>query len=280
MAEFEGQDKRAAPEVIWQAQEALGAGRSNDPRAVSELFEATLQGDYDDEAAWDAVASLRLRATPEVLDVAMKYCDADDPKARARGLDVLAQLGAGKPDSERPYVDECVSMAIAQLNDESPLVVHSAAWALAHLRDDRAITTLIGMKHHANPDVRHAVAFGMGGCSGSETRQTLIELMEDQADEVRNWATFGLGSLSDVDGPEVREALHKRLDDSFGEARDEAIWGLARRKDTLALQILLERLESGSWVQGDEDAAAEALGLGRAASAEELQDGLRKLLRP
>jgi HEAT repeat protein len=280
MAEFEGQDKRATPEVIWQAQAALGSGSSNDPRTVPELFEATLQGDYDDEAAWNAVASLRLRATPEVLDVAMKYCRSDDPRARARGLDVLAQLGAGKPDSERPYVYECVSMAITQLNDDSPLVVHSAAWALAHLRDDRAITTLIGMKHHANPDVRHAVAFGMGGCSGSETRQTLIELMEDQADEVRNWATFGLGSLSDVDGPEVREALHKRLDDSFGEARDEAIWGLARRKDTLALQILMERLESGSWVQGDEDAAAEALGLGRAASAEELQDGLRKLLRP
>ncbi len=54
MAEFEGQDKRAAPEVIWQAQEALGSGRSNDPRTVPELFEATLQGDYDDEAAWDA----------------------------------------------------------------------------------------------------------------------------------------------------------------------------------------------------------------------------------
>ena len=112
-----------------------------------------------------------------------------------------------------------------------------------------------------------------------ETTQTLIDLMEDQADEVRDWATFGLGTLSDVDGPEVREALRKRLDDSFGEARDEAICGLARRRETLALQILLERLESGSWVQGDEYAAVEALGLRCAASPAELQDGLLKLLR-
>ena len=265
MAEFEDQHKR---------EEARP-----DPRTVPEVFEVTLQGDYDDEAAWDAVASLRLRATPEVFDVAIEYCRSDDPKARARGLDVLAQLGAGKPDSERPYVDECVSMAIAHLNDESSMVVHSAAWALAHLRDDRAVSALIGMKHHANPDVRHAVAFGMGGCSEAEARQTLIELMEDEADEVRNWATFGLGSLSDVNSPEVREALLKRLDDPFGEARDEAIWGLARRKETVALRMLLERLESENWVRGVmRDAAQEALGLGRTLSAEELQNALREIL--
>jgi hypothetical protein len=113
------------------------------PTTVPELFEAALQGDYEDEAPWDAVAFLGLRATPEALDVAVKYCRSDDPKARARALDVLAQLGACKPDSERPYIDECVSMAIAQLGDESPLVVHSAAWASAHLRSDRAISALI-----------------------------------------------------------------------------------------------------------------------------------------
>ncbi len=278
MTEFERRNKRAAPEVIWPAQQALGSGKTSNIRTLPDLFEATLQGGYDDEAAWDAVASLRRRATPAVLDLAMKYCRSDDPKARARGLDVLAQLGAGKPDSERPYVDECVSMAIVRLADESLLVVRSAVWALAHLSDDRAISALIGIRRHADPDVRHAVAFGMGSGSGDEVRQTLIQLMEDHVDEVRNWATFGLGSLSDADGPDVREALRKRLDDSFEAVRDEAIWGLARRKDSSALQSLLKRLESGRWVQGDEDAAAGALGLARIASAEELQDGLRKLI--
>ena len=151
-------------------------------------------------------------------------------------------------------------------------------WALAHLRNDRSISALIGIRRHTDPDVRHAVAFGMGSGSGDEVRQTLIQLMEDQVDEVRNWATFGLGSLSDADGPEVREALRKRLDDSFEAVRDEAIWGLARRKDPSALQSLLKRLESGRWVQGDEDAAAEVLGLARTAPTEKLQDGLRKLL--
>jgi HEAT repeat protein len=245
---------------------------------VPELFEVTLQSDYEDAAAWDAVASLRLRGTPEIFDSAKKYCRSDDPKARARGLDVLAQLGVSKPDSERPYIEESVSMAIERLNDESALVVHSAAWVLAHLPSDRTISTLIGMRRHADPDIRYAAAFGLHGCSTEEGKQTLIELMEDSDDEVRNWATFGLGSISEVDGPDVRDALRKRLDDSFEDARDEGLWGLARRKDPSALQILLERLESESWMQGDEYAAVDALGLTPSASAEDLKDGIRKLL--
>ena len=96
---------------------------SDDPRTVEQLFAATLQGDYDDEAAWEAVGLLRRKATPEVFDLAKRYCHSDEPKARARGLDVLGQLGAGKPDSERPYLDECVSMAIAGLKDDDLEVV-------------------------------------------------------------------------------------------------------------------------------------------------------------
>ena len=60
----------------------------DDPRTVAELFDAALQGDYDDEDAWDAIRILRLKATPDVLDLALKQSDSPDPKARARGLDV------------------------------------------------------------------------------------------------------------------------------------------------------------------------------------------------
>lgn len=133
---------------------------SKEARTVAELFEVALQGDYDDDAAWAAVASLRLRATPDVLEQARKHCLSTDAKARARGLDVLAQLGAGEPDSERPYLDDCVSFVVEGLEDNNPLVVHSAAWALAHLRGDRALRALIEVKRHLDPGVRQAVAFG------------------------------------------------------------------------------------------------------------------------
>ena len=182
----------------------------DDPRTVAELFDAALQGDYDDEDAWDAIRILRRKATPEVLELALKQCDSPDPKARARGLDVLGQLGAGKPDSERPYVDECVSMAIAGLKDEDAAVVHSASWALAHLRTGVGIAALIGIKRHTDPNVRHAVVFGLGGCPADEAQRTLMELMDDLGYEVRNWATFGLGCLSDADSAEIRQSLRRR----------------------------------------------------------------------
>ena len=63
---------------------------------TEELFAATLEGEYDDDAPWAAVTALRLRGTSQVFEAATQYCRSDDPKARARGLDVLGQLGAGK----------------------------------------------------------------------------------------------------------------------------------------------------------------------------------------
>lgn len=250
----------------------------DDARTNDELFKTSLVGDYEDEAAWDAVGVLRRRGTKEVFDLAAKYCQSEDPKERARGLDVLAQLGARVPPSDRPYRNNCVSIAIDHLKDASPLVIHSAAWALSRLDSDRAVAALIAMRNDSDPGVRHAVACGMAGHTQPEAISTLIELMDDASDEVRDWATFGLGSLCDEDTPEIRDALRKRLDDSSLDARNEAIWGLAQRKDPGGLELLLEHLESESWIQGDEDAAANTLGLNRDTEVDELCNGLRRLL--
>lgn len=118
----------------------------------------------------------------------------------------------------------------------------------------------------------------MQGNGQAAAIDTLIELMEDINEDVRDWATFALGSQCDVDFVEVREALRKRLDDPFEDARSEAVWGLARRKDPLGLQILLERLESETRLEGDEMSAAELLDVPYDTSREKLKIGLRKLL--
>jgi len=253
---------------------------SDDQRTTEELFQASLQGDYEDEAAWDAVAALRLRGTEEVFQLASKYCKSEAPLERARGLDVLGQLGAGKskPLSERPHFDECIAIAIEHLHDPDPLVVNSAAWALAHSGGDAAVSALIPMRKNPDPDVRWAVANGLNSAERADAIATIIELMDDPNDKVRDWATFALGTQCSVDSTEIREALRKRLNDSYEEARDEAVWGLAQHGDPQGIKMLIDRLSADAWIEGDEMAAAETLGVPHNTPAEELCDGLRRLL--
>ena len=258
-------------------------------KTTEELFLASFEGGYDDELPWGAVCALRLGSEDDVFRLAAAYSRSEVPIHRARALDVLAQLGAGKPFPERRHVRESVSIAIAHLGDENPLVASSAAWALAHLQGDPAISALIGARKCADAQVRLAVAVGMAGSERSDAIRTLIELMEDDDDEVRNWATFGLGNAGAEQGPPVRfgtldsagirDALRKRLTDSFRDVRDEAIWGLAFRRDPAALQLLLDRLNSKERIRGDETTTAEILALASNAPVEALRTGLRNLLR-
>src|SRR5437016_4230792 len=223
----------------WAATRARLEGKT-----IEELFAASLEGEYDDNAPWAAVSLLRLRGTSEVFDVARNWCQSENPKARARGIDVLAQLGAGRADEQRPFMAESVSIAINRLGDTSPLVVHSAAWALSHLGTETAVDALIGLKNHVDPGIRQAVACCIPLRRHSQAVPILIALMEDEEPEVRDWATFSLaagdfgidGVFRYSDSREIRSALHKRLSDAYEDARREAIWGLATRKDPVGLK--------------------------------------------
>jgi HEAT repeat protein len=251
---------------------------ANENGSSEELFHATLQGDYDDEAAWDAVAALRLRGTQEVFQMAVRYCQSAVPLERARGLDVLAQLGASRPIEERPHFDECVSLAIKFLYDPDSLVLNSAAWALAHLGGESAISALIAMRKNPAPEVRWAVANGLNGSERDDAIATVIELMDDPDDNVRDWATFALGTQCKADCAQIREALRKRLNDTYKNVRDEAVWGLAQHKDAQGMRMLVERLSAEHWIAGDEMAAAEILDMPHDAAAQDLLAGLQKLL--
>ncbi len=257
-------------------------------KTADELFITSFEGDDDDEGAWHAVRSLRQRDTDDVFQLAEAYSRSEVPKHRARALDVLAQLSAGKQLSDRPHFSESVAIALAHLGEDDPLVVHSAAWALAHLNDSQAVAALIEIRKHQDPGVRHAVAVGMANSERPEAISTLIELMEDDSDEVRNWATFtlalasaedGSGRLGTLDSIEIRDALRTRLNDSFADVRDEAVWGLAQRRDPTGLKLLLQRLDSDQWLEGDEVAAAEILDNNYDTPVEELRNGLRRLMK-
>jgi hypothetical protein len=254
-------------------------------KSTEELFAATLDGEYDDDAPWEAVSVLRLRGGTGVFEVAKLYCGSEDAKARARGLSVLAQLDAGKPDVERPFMAECVSIAIEHIQESDEQVVRCAAWALSHLGTERAVATLIQLRNHPDADVRHAVANCIELRKHPEGVNILTALMEDKNEVVRDWATFALGNDDVIeagvrrftDSPEIRAAFRRRLDDSYEEARREAIWALALRNDPLGAKLLLKHLESEKWWNGDRDAAEELLGLHPDTPIEELRDGLRRL---
>lgn len=251
---------------------------ADERRTNEELFQASFQGDYEDEAAWDAVAALRLRGTEEVFQLARDFCKSEVPLERARGLNVLGQLGACKPISERPYFNECVSIAIEHLRDPDSLVVNAAAWALAHLGGEAAVSALIPMRTNPDPDVRWAVANGLNGSERPDAIATVIELMDDPDDNVRDWATFALGSQCSINSQEIHDALCKRLSDTYEMARNEAVWGLAQHKEPQGIRMLIDRLSADEWMAGDEMAARKTLDVSMDIPTNELVRGLQKLL--
>lgn len=255
-------------------------------KSVDELFEETLKGDFYDEAPWEAVRALRHDGTPEIFEVvfqkAVEFTKSGEPLKRARGLNILAQVGCTMDNHTGPHLEERLTIALDHLSDKSEIVIEAAAWALANMRGEKAVRALLTMRHSTNADVRHAIATGLLGETSPEAVAVLIELMQDVDDDVRDYATWSLGcepiSGSPVDSPEIRQAFRGRLNDTCEDVRQQAIWGLAIRKDLEALMILLERLEADKWVSGDESAAEFLLDLPYDTHVGELRDGLRRLI--
>jgi hypothetical protein len=85
---------------------------------IQQLFTETLRGDYEDEAPWNAVYKLRQLGTREVFDVASRWCSSTDPLMRARGIDVLAQLGKTVEHPTNSFPDESYSVVTNLLTGE------------------------------------------------------------------------------------------------------------------------------------------------------------------
>jgi HEAT repeat protein len=206
----------------------------NDPtlsRAILEAYRAA----YGDENADASLATVHYRGGREELEMGLEYCRSQDPKDRAVGADVLAQLGW----SDRTFMDETVKALIGLLADEVANVVYCAAVGLGHRKDTRAVPHLVALADHDDPLVRYGVAFGLLGHDDPAAITCLIQLASDVDRHVRSWAVFGLGSQNAADTPELREALFRALDDTDFEVRGEALVGLACRNDPRSRDALL-----------------------------------------
>lgn len=254
-------------------------------KSVSELFEEILKGDFYDDTPWEAISFLRHSGTIEtfekVFQRALEFINSDEPLKRARGINVLAQLGCTSENPSGIHPEKRLEIALNHLTDPSEMVVEASAWALANMRGEKAIKALLTMRHSSNADVRHAIALGLLGETSPEAIETLIQLTQDVDDDVRDYATWSLGS-EPVSGPltnspAIREALRNRLNDTCEAVHQEAIWGLAIRKDLEGMRILLDRFETDKAVMGDQE-AAEYLLEKENISDLEILEGLRQLL--
>ena len=126
------------------------------PDEIDRLFVKTLTGDYDDDAPWDAVRRLQVIGSPEVFERAAKYYASNEEIKRARGIDVLAQLGvaAGKPHTAPVPTRDLV---LARLVDETSIrVIASSLYALGHLKNLENFDIIIGFSDHEDSSVRDA----------------------------------------------------------------------------------------------------------------------------
>ena len=212
--------------------------RERDP-TPSRGIVAAYRAAYGDEKADASLATVHYRGNREELEIGLEYSRSQDPKDRAVGADVLAQLGW----SDRTFLDETVTELIRLLADEDPNVIASAAVGLGHRGDMSAVPHLVALADHADSQVRFGVAFGLLGHDGAAAIACLIRLTSDMDRKVRSWAVFGLGSQTDADTPELREGLFNALDDDDLEVRGEALVGLACRSDPRTREALLAEWE-------------------------------------
>lgn len=229
--------------------------------SIDDLFAESLLGDYDSDAPWGAVHALQGIGSRDVLDHAVEWCHSEEPLKRARGADVLAQLGKTAENPKNTYPEESFS-AISRLIslETDPLPLSSGIHALGHIQNPLAVPLVAQHLNHADPEIRFAVAFALGQFSYDLVAvEALLALTRDVDEDVRDWATFGIGALGKLDSPEVREALVTRLTDSFEDVRQEAMAGLARLKDRRVLSTLLKALEEPTVADITIDAASEML---------------------
>ena len=247
--------------------------------SMDELFAHTLVGDYDDYEPWEAVHSLRRIGTRDVFDEAVKWTESTEPLVRARGLDVIAQLGKTMEHPSNSFPQESYDVVVKVMQREREVQpLNSAIFALGHIEDPRAVPLIAAFHSHPSKAIRDAVAFALG-CFPNEplSVQTLLTLMEDSDSEVRDWATFGLGVLGDQDSPEIRQALSRRVNDEDVDAREEALVGLAKRHDTRILPQLIRGLEQPSISPRIEEAAYTILGFDKNQEEWSGQDYAREL---
>jgi HEAT repeat protein len=212
---------------------------------IDSLFAQMLSGDYADDSQWAAVTALSRMGGREVFNRSAELCKSENPLARARGADVLAQLGKTSEQPTNNFPEESYLVVSSLLDcEKDALPLTSAISALGHIGNPLAIPLIVQHVCHPKPEVRFHVACALGTfADDTRTIKALLLLMDDGDPNIRDWATFGLGVLGETDSDEIRDSLFLRINDPDEDTREEAMRGLSKRKDQRVLRPLIAILE-------------------------------------
>jgi len=155
----------------------------------------------------------------------------------------------GHPEFIETVVPELRTM-LGQVSEPAELEAVIDALGLAWCEE--ASLAVIPFANHPEASVRLASVQALpGGVESAEAVDLVVAALlprcSDDDDDVRDWATFGIGVQLDRDTPEIRSVLKERVSDPNEDVRLEAICGLAKRRDSVAVPLVLEILQE-DWV--------------------------------
>ncbi|MEW9527611.1 HEAT repeat domain-containing protein [Microbispora sp. NPDC049125] len=195
-------------------------GDDHDRTPVDELIAIALADtDPDGPARWQAISTLQGRGDLETFTVARRLCGSSRPAERVLGADILGELGR-----DRPFSDRSLPVLRYLAADElDARVLYSVLIAFGHLRDRRALPSVIDLAAHENPTVRYGAAYAlphvMGDPPDPAGLAALRRLATDPDEDVADWAALGL-SLSGHTPERGGSAAGGEVEDLGGQVLD------------------------------------------------------------
>ena len=187
--------------VADRRRRAILAGHGADPDTARELLT-----DPEPLVRVAALGALDRLGSLTSAEVAVALVD-QSPAVRRRGLEATATGHDGDPAS--------------LLDDEDPLVVETACWALGERAgiDTRGLLRLFGVASgHEDVLCREAAVAALGALGHPEGLTVVLEALKDRP-TVRRRAVLALAAF---EGPEVEAALKRALTDRDWQVRQAA----------------------------------------------------------
>ncbi|MFC4058588.1 HEAT repeat domain-containing protein [Planomonospora corallina] len=162
------------------------------PVSVASLIEAALEDpDHDGAVRWQAITLLQQRGDLETFTAARRLCAGETEAERMLGVDILGRLGF--TDRSLP-----VLRFLAAAEDD-PMVLYSVLIAFGHMRDRRALPSVIELSEHPDAGVRYGAAYALPNIVGRPPDpaglDALRRLTSDPDEDVADWACLGMTLL-------------------------------------------------------------------------------------
>ncbi|MEO3814246.1 HEAT repeat domain-containing protein [Sphaerisporangium sp. B11E5] len=157
------------------------------------IAQALADDDPGGQARWAAVSRLHTRGDIETFTAARRLCASDVAAERVLGVDILGELGGPR----RPFADKTLSLLRYLAACDTDLrVLHAVLIAFGHLRDPRAMPSVIDLAEHHDPSVRYGAAYALSRVLGRPPDPAglaaLQRLARDPDEDVADWAALGL----------------------------------------------------------------------------------------